>query len=86
MDRHAVARAPDGDRIGTSVACVERIVTGRACSGSALTRAHCLGLVGGRVKILASSVDIARACHARPTLAEALEEAALAVDGRANHS
>ncbi len=34
----------------------------------------------------ASSEDIARSCHAHPTLAEALKEAALAVDGRAIHS
>lgn len=33
----------------------------------------------------ASSEDIARVCHAHPTLAEALKEAALAVDGRALH-
>jgi dihydrolipoamide dehydrogenase len=33
----------------------------------------------------ASSEDIARSCHAHPTLAEALREAALAVDGRALH-
>jgi dihydrolipoamide dehydrogenase len=33
----------------------------------------------------ASSEDIARSCHAHPTLAEALKEAALAVDGRALH-
>ena len=33
----------------------------------------------------ASSEDIARACHAHPTLPEALREAALAVDGRAIH-
>ncbi|BCW98529.1 MAG: dihydrolipoyl dehydrogenase [Armatimonadota bacterium] len=31
----------------------------------------------------ASSEDIARTCHAHPTLAEAIKEAALAVDGRA---
>ena len=31
----------------------------------------------------ASSEDIARACHAHPTLAETIKEAALAVDGRA---
>jgi dihydrolipoamide dehydrogenase len=30
----------------------------------------------------ATSEDVARACHAHPTLAEALKEAALAVDGR----
>ena len=33
----------------------------------------------------ASSEDIARCCHAHPTLAEAIKEAALAVDGRAIH-
>ena len=33
----------------------------------------------------ASSEDIARTCHAHPTLAEALREAALAVDARALH-
>ena len=33
----------------------------------------------------ASSEDLARACHAHPTLAETLKEAALAVDGRALH-
>lgn len=33
----------------------------------------------------ASSEDIARCCHAHPTLAEALKEAALAVDGRPIH-
>ena len=33
----------------------------------------------------ASSEDLARTCHAHPTLAEALKEAALAVDGRAIH-
>ena len=31
----------------------------------------------------ASSEDIARICHAHPTLSEAVREAALAVDGRA---
>jgi dihydrolipoyl dehydrogenase len=33
----------------------------------------------------ASSEDLARACHAHPTLSESLKEAALAVDGRALH-
>lgn len=33
----------------------------------------------------ASSEDLARACHAHPTLAETIKEAALAVDGRALH-
>ena len=34
----------------------------------------------------ASSEDIARTCHAHPTLPEAVKEAALAVDGRAIHA
>ncbi len=33
----------------------------------------------------ASSEDIARTCHAHPTLSEAVKEAALAVEGRAIH-
>jgi dihydrolipoamide dehydrogenase len=33
----------------------------------------------------ASSEDIAMASHAHPTLAEAIKEAALAVDGKAIH-
>jgi dihydrolipoamide dehydrogenase len=33
----------------------------------------------------ASAEDIARSCHAHPTLAEVLKEAALAVDKRALH-
>lgn len=80
-------------------------------------RAHTLGHLEGRIKILAdsktdrilgvhvigphagdlineaavaiafgaSSEDLARSCHAHPTLAEALKEASLAVDGRAIH-
>ncbi|MEM7249180.1 MAG: dihydrolipoyl dehydrogenase [Acidobacteriota bacterium] len=34
----------------------------------------------------ASSEDVARVCHAHPTLSEVVKEAALAVDGRALHS
>ncbi len=34
----------------------------------------------------ASSEDIARCCHAHPTLSEAVKEAAMAVDKRAIHS
>jgi dihydrolipoamide dehydrogenase len=81
-------------------------------------RAHALGDIDGRVKVLAdartdrilgihiigpragdmiaeavaamefgaTSEDLARTSHAHPTLAEALKEAALAVDGRAIHS
>jgi dihydrolipoamide dehydrogenase len=38
------------------------------------------------INFSASSEDIARSCHAHPTLPEALREAALAVAGRALHS
>ena len=38
------------------------------------------------MEFCASSEDIARTCHAHPTLAEAIKEAALAVDGRAIHA
>jgi dihydrolipoamide dehydrogenase len=34
----------------------------------------------------ASAEDIARCCHAHPTLSEAVKEAAMAVDKRAIHS
>jgi dihydrolipoamide dehydrogenase len=34
----------------------------------------------------ASAEDVARVCHAHPTLAEAVKEAALAVDGRPIHA
>jgi len=37
------------------------------------------------IEFEASSEDLARSCHAHPTLAEALKEAALAVDNRAIH-
>lgn len=37
------------------------------------------------IEFKASAEDIARCCHAHPTLPEAIKEAALAVDGRALH-
>ena len=37
------------------------------------------------MEMTAASEDIARTCHAHPTLSEAFKEAALAVDGRAIH-
>jgi dihydrolipoamide dehydrogenase len=54
---------------------------------------HVLGpraseLIGEAVVALefgASAEDIARTCHAHPTLSEAVREAALAVDGRSIH-
>ena len=88
------------------------------CPYGANGRAHTLGEIEGRVKVLAdahhdrvlgvhiigtragdliseaaaamefgaSAEDIARCCHAHPTLSEALHEAALAVDGRPLHT
>ncbi|HZT82823.1 MAG TPA: dihydrolipoyl dehydrogenase [Gemmataceae bacterium] len=38
------------------------------------------------IEFAGSSEDIARTCHAHPTLSEAVREAALAVDGRAIHA
>ena len=37
------------------------------------------------MEFAAAAEDIARTCHAHPTLNEAVKEAALAVDGRAIH-
>ncbi|MEX1224236.1 MAG: dihydrolipoyl dehydrogenase [Pirellulales bacterium] len=55
---------------------------------------HCLGLRAGdliaeaavAMQFGASSEDIARCCHAHPTLSEAVHEAALAVDKRSIHT
>ena len=55
--------------------------------------AHILGARAGdliaelaiAIEFGASSEDLARACHAHPTLPEVIKEAALAVDGRAIH-
>ena len=44
-----------------------------------------IGEAAAAMSFGASSEDIARVCHAHPTLPEALKEAALAVDGRAIH-
>jgi dihydrolipoamide dehydrogenase len=41
--------------------------------------------LGLAVEFGASAEDIGRTCHAHPTLAEAVKEAALAVDGRPLH-
>lgn len=54
---------------------------------------HILGMDAGNMiaeaavamEFGASAEDIARTCHAHPTLSEAVKEAALAVDGRALH-
>ena len=41
--------------------------------------------IGLAIEFGASSEDIARTCHAHPTLNEVVKEAALAADGRALH-
>jgi dihydrolipoamide dehydrogenase len=54
---------------------------------------HILGAQAGNLiaeaamamEFSASSEDIARTCHAHPTLPEAVKEAALAIEGRALH-
>ncbi len=58
-----------------------------------LLGAHMLGPDAGTliaelvtaIEFGASAEDVARTCHAHPTLSEAVKEAALAVDGRALH-
>ncbi|MBL8906770.1 MAG: dihydrolipoyl dehydrogenase, partial [Rhizobiales bacterium] len=56
--------------------------------------AHIIGVNAGEIihevavlmEFGGSAEDLARTCHAHPTLSEAIKEAALAVDGRAIHS
>jgi len=44
-----------------------------------------IGEVTLAIEFGAAAEDIARTCHAHPTLSEAVKEAALAVDGRPIH-
>ena len=46
---------------------------------------HLIAEIGLAMEFGASAEDIARTCHAHPTLSETVKEAALAVDGRAIH-
>jgi len=46
---------------------------------------HLIAELGLALEFGASAEDIARTCHAHPTLSEAVKEAALAVDGRPIH-
>ena len=46
---------------------------------------HLIAEIGLAMEFGASAEDVARTCHAHPTLSEAVKEAALAVDGRAIH-
>ena len=46
---------------------------------------HLIAEAAIAMEFKASAEDIARTCHAHPTLSEAVKEAALAVDGRAIH-
>ncbi len=46
---------------------------------------HLIAELGLAMEFRASAEDIARTCHAHPTLSEAVKEAALAVDGRPIH-
>ena len=58
-----------------------------------LLGAHIIGAEAGTVmaelvtaiEFGASAEDVARTCHAHPSLNEAVKEAAMAVDGRAIH-
>ena len=56
--------------------------------GVHIVSAHAGDLIaecGVAMEFGASSEDLARACHAHPCMAEAVKEAALAVDSRALH-
>ena len=63
-------------------------------STDAILGVHVVGpwasdLIGEAVAVMefgGSAEDLARTCHAHPTLSEALKEAAMAVDGRSVHS
>ena len=46
---------------------------------------HLIAEMAMAIEFGASSEDVARTCHAHPTLSEAVKEAALAVEGRALH-
>ncbi|MEI8396221.1 MAG: dihydrolipoyl dehydrogenase [Rhodospirillaceae bacterium] len=46
---------------------------------------HLIAEIGLAMEFGASAEDVARTCHAHPTLSEAVKEAALAVDGRPIH-
>ena len=46
---------------------------------------HLIAEIALAMEFSATSEDIARTCHAHPTLSEAVKEAALAVDGRPIH-
>ena len=79
-------RATNGDTEGSS-RCWPRRATDRVLG------VHIIGPDAGTmiaeaalaIEFGASAEDIARTCHAHPTLPEALKEAALAVEGRAIH-
>jgi len=47
---------------------------------------HLIAEIGLAMEFGASAEDIARTCHAHPTLSETVKEAALAVAGRAIHN
>ena len=72
---------------------VSRSPTISSASGCPVMGVHIVGADAGNMiaeaavamEFGAASEDIARTCHAHPTLTEAVKEAALAVDNRAIH-
>ena len=76
------AGTPDGFVKMLADAKTDRLLGCHIIGAQAGTMIHeiCVAMEFG-----ASSEDIARTCHAHPTLSEAVKEAALAVDGRAVH-
>jgi dihydrolipoamide dehydrogenase len=77
-----------------AVGVTEGMVKILACSKTdQVLGAHIIGANAGELiheivvgmEFKAAAEDIARSCHAHPTLSEAVKEACLAVDGRAIH-
>ena len=84
----ANGRARAGGHIDGRVKILADAQTDRVL-GVHIIGAHAGELIAEAVAAMefgASSEDIARCCHAHPTLSETLKEAALAVEGRALHS
>ena len=81
--RARIAKATDGFVKVLADAATDRIL------GVHIIGAHAGELIGEAAVIMefgGSAEDLARTCHAHPTLAEAIREAALAVDKRAIHA
>ena len=77
---NVIARTTDADGFAESVAWARGVAAAIGPDAGTLIAELALAMEFG-----ASSEDVARTCHAHPTLNEAVKEAALAVEGRAIH-